>query len=54
MTKGNVWAACSIFGVALAFILWYLTGNAGISFPIGTLIGAGSAFVLTSFAKNND
>ncbi len=51
MRKGNIWAACSIFGVALAFIISYFT-SPGVGFPLGTLLGVGSAFVLTSFARS--
>jgi multisubunit Na+/H+ antiporter MnhB subunit len=50
MNRGNIWAACSIFGVAIAFILSYFT-SPGLGFPVGTLLGVGTAFVLTSFSK---
>ncbi|MFN8511829.1 MAG: hypothetical protein U0232_30005 [Thermomicrobiales bacterium] len=50
MNRGNIWAACSIFGVALAFIISYFT-SPGVGFPIGVLLGTGTAFVLTSFSK---
>jgi hypothetical protein len=51
MNRGNIWAACSIFGVALGFIISYFT-SASVGFPIGVLLGAGTAFVLTSFSKS--
>ena len=51
MSNGNIWAACAVFGVALAFIISSFTSPA-VGFPIGVLLGAGTAFVLTSFVKS--
>jgi uncharacterized membrane protein len=51
MNRGNIWAACAIFGVALAFIISYFT-NPAVGFPIGTLLGAGAAFVITGLVKS--
>jgi multisubunit Na+/H+ antiporter MnhB subunit len=50
MNRGNIWAACSIFGVVIAFVLSYFT-SPGLGFPVGALLGVGTAFVLTSFSK---
>lgn len=46
MSNGNIWAACAIFGAVIGFILTYFT-SPGFGFPVGALLGAGTAFVLT-------
>ena len=53
MGKGNIWAACSVFGAAIGFILTYFTHPA-FDFPVGALLGAGTAFVLTGLVKSGD
>ena len=51
ISKGNVWAACAIFGAALGFIISYFT-SPGVGFPIGVLLGIGVAFILVNFARS--
>jgi hypothetical protein len=50
MSKGNIWAACAVFGAALGFILTYFT-SPGFGFPVGALLGVGAALVLVNFAR---
>jgi hypothetical protein len=53
MSKGSIWAACSVFGAAIGFILTYFT-SPSFGFPVGALLGAGTAFALTGLVKPGD
>jgi hypothetical protein len=53
MSKGNIWAACAVFGAAIGFILTYVT-SPSFGFPVGALLGTGTAFVLTGLVKSGD
>lgn len=47
---GSIWAACSIFGVAIGMVVAYLTGNQ-FWIGIGAMLGAGTAFVATAIVR---
>ena len=47
---GSIWAACSIFGVAIGMIVAYLTGSQ-FWIGIGAMLGAGTAFMATAIVR---